>query len=199
MTTTGASRGLDLFRHGDIPIYTLTFVRDVPPAELLTRMGVDPETLALRGGGAADLADGLGDDLYDGDEPVVTTGVDGSWTWAWELGGLHGLDERVVGAVSAGTEAVVLHYNEKPMHWFKYAVGGDVVVDFHTLHAIDPIGHDPARLDDTMRPLGLVRGEVAPPHSALALLENAFGIGLTDPTSADDQRWSGRLRALPEE
>ncbi|NUK11066.1 hypothetical protein HRW18_24415 [Streptomyces lunaelactis] len=29
-------------------IYTLTFVRDLPPAELLTRMGVDPTTLALR-------------------------------------------------------------------------------------------------------------------------------------------------------
>ncbi|MEU9158188.1 hypothetical protein AB0D59_48605 [Streptomyces sp. NPDC048417] len=83
------------------------------------------------------------------------------------------------------------------MHWFKYAVGGDVVVDFHTLQAIEPIGQDPARLDDAMRPLGLVRGGVAPLHSALALLENAFGISLTDPTIVDDERWSGRLRALP--
>ncbi|MGW7236220.1 DUF6461 domain-containing protein [Streptomyces sp. NPDC054804] len=198
MTTTGASRGLDLFRYQDIPIYTLTFVRDVAPEELLTRMGVDPGTLALRGAGV-DLSDDLGDDLYDGDEPVVMTGVDGPWTWAWELGGLHGLDEGILGAVSAGTEAVVVHYNEKPMHWFKYAVGGDVLVDFHTLHAIDPIGYDPARLDDTMRPLGLVRGEMAPPHSVLALLENAFGIGLTDPATAGGERWSGRLRALPKE
>lgn len=198
MTTTGASRGLDLFRHQDFPIYTLTFARDVAPEELLTRMGAVPGTLALRAAGAA-LADDLGDDLYDGDEPVVLTGVDGAWTWAWELGGLHGLDERVLGAVSAGTEAVVVHYNEKPMHWFKYAVGGDVQVDFHTLHAIDPIGYDPARLDATMRPLGLVRGETAPPDSVLTLLENAFGIAVTDPATAGGERWSGRLRALPEE
>ncbi|MEV7319493.1 DUF6461 domain-containing protein [Streptomyces sp. NPDC093970] len=198
MTTTGASRGLDLFRDQDIPIYTLTFARDLAPEELLTRMGADPKTLAPRGTGAA-LADDLGDDLYDGDEPVVMTGVDGPWTWAWELGGLHGLDERVLGAVSAGTEAVVVHYNEKPMHWFKYAADGDVLVDFHTLHAIDPIGYDPARLDATMRPLGLVRGETAPPDSVLTLLENAFGISLTDPATVGGERWSGRLRALPQE
>ncbi|MBZ9643770.1 DUF6461 domain-containing protein [Streptomyces sp. PSKA30] len=129
-------RGLDLFREGDFPFYTLTFVRSLPPVELLTRMGVDPSTLALRD--AMDLSDDLGDDLFDDEEPVVTTGIDGSWTWAWEQGGMHGLDERILGAVSAGTEAVVLHYNEKPMHWFKYAVRSDVIVDFHTLQAIEP-------------------------------------------------------------
>jgi hypothetical protein len=189
-------RGLDMFREGDFPIYTLTFVRDVAPAELLTRMGVDPETLALRD--AIDLSDDLGDDLFDDDEPVVTTGSDGSWTWAWEQGGLHGLDERILSAVSLGTEAVVLHYNEKPMHWFKYAVGGKTIVDFHTLQAIDPTGQDPARLDDIMRPLGLVPGQVAPLYSVLALVENAFGIRLTQPDEVDDERWSGRLRPLPD-
>nr|WP_258308865.1 DUF6461 domain-containing protein [Streptomyces sp. NWU339] len=84
-----------------------------------------------------------------------------------------------------GTEAVVLHYNEKPMHWFKYAVGGEVIVDFHTLQAIEPTGQDPARLDDAMRPLGLIPGQVAPLHSVLALAENAFDIRLRQP---DDSR-----------
>lgn len=59
---------------------------------------------------------------------------------------------RVLSHVSVGTEAVVLHYNEKPMHWFKYAAGGETIVDFHTLRAIEPAGKDPARLDDVMRP-----------------------------------------------
>jgi hypothetical protein len=111
---------------------------------------------------------------------------------------MHGLDERILGVVSEGTEAVVLHYNEKAMHWFKYAVGGEIIVDFHTLQAIEPTGQDPARLDDIMRPLGLVRGQVAPLHSVLALLENAFGIRLTEPGEVDDERWSGRLCPLPE-
>jgi hypothetical protein len=196
MTSTETGRGLDLFREGDIPIYTLTFARDLTPAELLTRMRVDPETLALRD--AIDLSDDFGDDLFDDEEPVVISGIDGSWTWAWEQGGLHGLDERILSFVSVGTEAVVLHYNEKPMHWFKYAVGGEIIVDFHTLQAIEPTGQDPARLDDTMSPLGLVPGQIAPLHSVLALAENAFAIRLTQPGEVDDERWSGRLLPLPD-
>jgi hypothetical protein len=196
MTSTDADRGLDIFREGDFPFYTLTFVRDLPPEELLTRMRVDLTTLALRDG--MDLSDDFGDDLFDDDEPVVTTGIDGSWTWAWEQGGTHGLDERILSAVSAGTEAVALHYNEKPMHWFKYAVGGEIIVDFHTLQAIEPTGHEPTRLDEIMRPLGLVPGRAAPLHSVLGLVENAFGIHLTKPGEVDDERWSGRLRPLPD-
>ncbi|GGM95304.1 hypothetical protein GCM10011578_014650 [Streptomyces fuscichromogenes] len=80
MTGTGVGRGPDLFREGDFPICTLTFVRDLPPAELLKRMGVAPETLALRD--AADLVDDFGDDLFDDEEPAVTSGIDGSWAWA---------------------------------------------------------------------------------------------------------------------
>lgn len=195
MTSTETGRALDLFREGDFPIYTVTFVRDLPPAELLTRMGVDPETLALRD--AMDLSDDLGDDLFDDEEPVVTSGIDGSWTWAWEQGGVHGLDERILSRVSVGTETVVLHYNEKPMYWFKYAVDGEIIVDFHTLQAIEPTGQDPARLDDVMRPLGLVPGRVAPLHSVLALVENAFDIRLRQPDDVDDERLSGRLLPLP--
>ncbi len=194
MTSTGRGRGLDMFRDGDFPLYTLTFARNLSRAELLIRMGVDTETLGFRP--ATDLTDDLGDDLFDEDEPVVVAGADGPWAWAWEQGGVHGLDARTLSAVSAGTEAVVLHHNEKPMDWFKYAVGGGVVVGFHTLQAIEPTGQDPTRLDELMRPLGLVRGRVAPVHGVLALLETAFGIGLTAP--GDEARWSGRLRRLPE-
>ncbi|WSQ23999.1 hypothetical protein OG237_41625 [Streptomyces zaomyceticus] len=67
MTSTGRGRGLDVFREGDSPFRTLTFVRDLTPAELLTRMAVDPETLALRD--AADLPDDLGEDLLDDENP----------------------------------------------------------------------------------------------------------------------------------
>ncbi|MEV4877871.1 DUF6461 domain-containing protein [Streptomyces cyaneofuscatus] len=196
MTGAHADRGLEMFRAGDFPLYTLTFVRGTSPAELLSRMGVDPESLALRDG--MDLADDFGDDLYDDEEPVVATGVDGSWTWAWEQGGVHGLDERILSAVSRGTEAVALHYNEKPMYCFAYAVDGEVVVDFDTLQAIEPTGRDPRLLEEHMRPLGLVPGERAPLHGVLSLVENAFGIRLTEPAEVDDLRMSGRLSLLPE-
>lgn len=195
MMSTGAVRGLDYFR-ADIPIYTLTFAKGLLPTELLTRMGVDPETLALRD--AVGLEDAFGDTLLDEDEPVVTTGSNGAWTWAWEQGGSHGLDERVLSKVSQGTEAVALHYNEKPMYWFRYAVGGDIVVGFNTLQPIEPTGLDPQRLDAFMRPLGLVPGEPAPVHSVLALAEDAFGLRVT-PAGDDEERWSGSLLPLPAE
>ncbi|AOP50367.1 DUF6461 domain-containing protein [Streptomyces lydicus] len=195
MTPTDAGRGLDAFR-ADIPFYTLTFAKGLSPVELLTRMGVDPETLALRD--AAGLDDAFGDTLLDEDEPVVTTGTDGAWTWARELGGSHGLDEGVLSAVSHGTEAVALHHNEKPMHWFRYAVEGDIVVDFHTLQPIEPTGLDPWRLDAFMRPLGLVAGRSAPVHGVLALAEDAFGLRVT-PAEDDEERWSGSLLPLPAE
>ncbi|MFF9853063.1 DUF6461 domain-containing protein [Streptomyces litmocidini] len=192
MTATDAARGLDVLR-ADVPLYTLTFAKDLSPTELLDRMGVDPESLALRD--LVDLEDEFGDTLLDEDEPVVTTGSDGRWTWAWEQGGVHGLDEGVLSRVSRGTEAVVLHHNEKPMHWFKYAVGGGIVVGFHTLQPIEPTGLDPHRLETFMRPLGLVPGRSAPMHGVLALAEDAFGLRVT-PAGDDEQRWSGSLFPL---
>ncbi|MGC0334080.1 hypothetical protein RKD23_007070 [Streptomyces sp. SAI-170] len=195
MMSDDADRGLELFRAGDFPLYTLTFVRDLPPDELLRRMGVDEETLAPRD--ARELSEEFADDFYDADEPVVTTGSDGGWTWAWEQGGTHGLDDRVLRAVSAGTRAVVLHHNEKPMDRFRYAVDRESVVDFDTLGPVRPVGGDPTRLDPFMRPLGLVPGGVAPLYSVLALCENAFGIRLARPAESDEERWSGRLLPLP--
>ncbi|MER7697571.1 MULTISPECIES: DUF6461 domain-containing protein [unclassified Streptomyces] len=193
MPGTRTTRGLDALR-ADIPFYTLTFAKGLPPSELLTRMGVDPGTLALRD--LLGLEDDFGDTLLDEDEPVATAGTDGEWTWAWEQGGLHGLDEGVLSRVSRGTEAVALHYNEKPMHWFKYAVDGRVVVDFQTLQPIAPTGLGPHRLDAFMSPLGLLPGEPAPLRSVLALAEDAFGLRLT-PAGADEERWSGSLLPLP--
>ncbi|MFJ3306903.1 DUF6461 domain-containing protein [Streptomyces sp. NPDC086549] len=194
MMSSDRVRGLDFFR-GDVPIYTLTFAKQVSPEELLTRMGADPDSVVWRD--VKSLHDEYGDTLLDEDEPVVTTGIDGAWTWAWEQGGMHGLDERILCAVSEGTEAVVLHYNEKPMYWFKYAVDGDVLVDFHTLGPLELTGPTPQQLDEAMQPLGLVPGQPVPLHNVLSLAETAFGLRVT-PAEDDEERWSGNLLALPE-
>ncbi|MEV1066126.1 DUF6461 domain-containing protein [Streptomyces sp. NPDC050263] len=194
MMSAGRGRGLDFFR-ADVPIYTLTFAKRVSPQVLLTRMGADPDSVALRD--EMSLHDEYGDTLLDDDEPVVTTGVDGAWTWAWKQGGMHGLDERILCAVSMGTEAVVLHCNEKPMHWFTYAADGDILVGFHTLGPLEPTGLSPAQLDEAMRPLGLVPGQPVPLHNVLSLAENAFGLRVTPPGDGEE-RWSGSLLALIE-
>ncbi|MGW4813298.1 DUF6461 domain-containing protein [Kitasatospora cineracea] len=198
--TTGATgapapRGLQTFRDGDFPYYTLTFVLGPDPAELLLRMGADPDSLALRDG--IDLEEDFPDDLLDDEQPVVTTGTDNGWTWAWEQGGAHGLDERVLRAVSAGTEAVVLHHNEDANR-FKYAADGTVLADICDLLPFEPAGTEPSRLTRCLRPLGFLPGGPVPPYGLLSLAESAFGLGLTVPGVVDDLRTSGRLRPLPE-
>lgn len=63
---------------------------------------------------------------------------------------------------------------------------------------IEPTGQDPTRLDEYMRPLGLVPGEWPPLYGVLSLVENAFGIRLTHPGEVDNPRMSGWLSPLPE-
>ncbi|WP_371648636.1 MULTISPECIES: DUF6461 domain-containing protein [unclassified Streptomyces] len=110
MTGRFEGRGLDLLR-GDFPFYTVTFVRDLAPSELLMRMGADPSTVAVRD--MDELAADFGDYFSDEIEPVVSSGTTRCWSWAWEEGGVHGLHAPILRAVSIGTEAVVLHHNEK--------------------------------------------------------------------------------------
>lgn len=152
-------------------------------------MGVRPDTLVLYD--AAEPAAEFGED-----EPVATTGTDGPWTWAWEPGGCHGLGERILSPVPRGTEAIAPHYDDKPVHGFEYAVDGDVVVGFDTFQPIAPTGPAPLRLDEFMRPLGLVPGQAAPLHAVLALAENTFGLRVT-PTGEGESRWSGSLLPPP--
>ncbi|WP_189326270.1 DUF6461 domain-containing protein [Streptomyces flaveus] len=192
--STERGRGLDLLRYHDFPIYTLTFARELTPAELLTRMGVIPETVAMRD--LHDMSDDFGEDIFDDDEPVVSAATTGAWTWAWEEGGMHGLDERVQRSVSVGTEAVALHHNEKPMDVFAYTVDGDLVSYVNTLMPIALEGSDPERLGEQMRAAGLVPGESAELYGVLTLVENAFGIRLSGKQLIGEPRLSGQLRPL---
>lgn len=149
MTHDPAERGLDLFRHGDFPFYTLTFARNLTPAELLTRMG-----------------------------------------------GMHGVDERILRTVSAGTEAVALHHNDKPVDVFAYAADGEVITTINTLVPVAPEGSDPQRLARYLGPAGLVPGENADTYGVLTLAENAFGIRFTGAHLDEEPLLSGLLHAL---
>ncbi|GAA2547345.1 MULTISPECIES: DUF6461 domain-containing protein [Streptomyces] len=196
MTHDPAERGLDLFRQGDFPFYTLTFARNLTPAELLTRMGGIPGTIALRD--EHDMLDAFGDDLYDDGEPVVRAGTTGPWAWAREHGGMHGVDERILRTVSAGTEAVALHHNDKPVNVFAYAADGEVITTINTLVPVAPEGSDPQRLARYLGPAGLVPGENADTYGVLTLAENAFGIRFTGAHLDEEPLLSGLLQALPD-
>lgn len=189
MTDNHTGRGLDFLRHRDLPFYTLTFARDLTAAQLLARMGADPETVAVRD--RRQLSLDLGDLLSNENEPVVTTGSSGPWSWAWEQAGVHGLTTRILQAVSAGTEAVVLHHNPEA-YVFTHACDGVVSSTFNTLQR-DP----PATTDAHLRQhLPVLARSSDDPHSVLTLLEDAFGLQLTRDSATVQPNLSGRLRSI---
>ncbi|MFD3704370.1 DUF6461 domain-containing protein [Nocardia sp. NPDC058658] len=146
--------GLGWMYGRDLPLLSLTFARDVTAEELLERMGVDQGTVAVRE--QDDFHAEFGDLLYEYPAYVVTAGQYGRWAWAWENGSMKCVEDRdLVRRASAGTAALVLHYNEKPMVEFLYAENGELVTGLHTLRSMnlapqDRTGSDPHRFDVEM-------------------------------------------------
>lgn len=76
----------------DLPLVNLTFARQINAQELLERMGVDHNTVAVRG--PDDFRNELGGLLYADDGYVVSAGHYRSWAWAWEHGSWKGIQDR---------------------------------------------------------------------------------------------------------
>ncbi|MGW4242142.1 DUF6461 domain-containing protein [Nocardia sp. NPDC004722] len=157
-TTTG---GLEWMYGRDLPLLSLTFARQINAWELLERMGVDRNTVAVRG--PADFHYELGDFLFASDGYVVSAGHYRSWAWAWEHGSWKCVeDPALVLRASIGTAALVLNANEKPGVVFRYAEDGRLITGFNTITSLAPAdrtGTDPHRFDTEMRALGAQPGE----------------------------------------
>lgn len=153
-TTTG---GLGWMYGRDLPLLGLTFARQINARELLERMGVDRNTVAVRE--QDDFHHELGGLLYASDGYVVSAGHYGSWAWVWEHGSWKCVeDRRLVLRASVGTAALVLHAGEKPGVVFRYAEDGRLITGLDTmigLASADRAGSDPYRFDIQMRDLGV--------------------------------------------
>ncbi|MEU4091377.1 DUF6461 domain-containing protein [Streptomyces sp. NPDC026673] len=110
--------------------------------------------------GRDELAGTYGDLPYADDGYLVSAGRSGEWASAWEHGSRRCVeDERPVLDVSAGTRALVLHADEKPMVEFRYAEDGHLVTGINTLPGLHPdryTGRDPRRFTPAPRALGAV-------------------------------------------
>lgn len=201
--------GLGWLYERDMPLISLTFARDVTPAELLLRMGGDPETFAWRGWPEFDAEFG---DLPGVDHTnVVTAGVHGPWAWACEESSWQCIADRdLVCRVSVGTAALVLHANEKPMVEFRYAEDGRLVTGINTLGpwgTTDREGDDPCRFDAELRALGADpdTGDEGAQSRRILFYRLAETLGVGRPRPRDDSGpvFAGRLpppwsdRALP--
>ncbi len=145
--------GLGWMYGRDLPLLSLTFARQINARELLERMGVDRNTVAVRE--QDDFHHELRDLLYAPDGYVVSAGHYGSWAWVWEHGSWKGLeDPGLVLRASIGTAAVVLNANEKPGVVFRYAENGRLTTGLDTRTGFARTGGDPHRFDTELQGLG---------------------------------------------
>ncbi|MEU9418332.1 DUF6461 domain-containing protein [Streptomyces sp. NPDC048272] len=144
--------------------------------------------------------------LYEDDAYVVTAGRYGSWVWVWEHGSwLCVEDDDLLGELSAGTAALSLHVNEKPLVDFRYAENGQLVTGLHTLLGIEPqhrTGQDPHRFDSELRALGAQpdTGETGPlgMRGLFYRLTEGLGAGLDQADLHAETVLSARLRPHPD-
>ncbi|MCX4683448.1 DUF6461 domain-containing protein [Kitasatospora purpeofusca] len=196
--------GLGWMYGADLPLVSVTFARDLTARELLERMGAAPATLAERT--REEFREDFGDILHEDDAYVVTAGRYGSWAWAWEHGSWLCVDgDGLLGAVSAGTAALALHANEKPMVEFRYAENGRLVTGLNTLRGIGPehrTGLDPDRFDSELRALGArpETGETGPLglRGLFYRLAEGLGAGMERDDFLAGTVLSARLRLRPD-
>ncbi|MBB2912745.1 hypothetical protein FHS43_004028 [Streptosporangium becharense] len=143
-------------RLGDI--YGVSFIRDLSPREVLTRLGVNPDTIEEM---TFDELDEYVDECLavpGGEaEHVGAVKVDG-WTIlvepsGWRVAAEPGVLERV----SRGTEVVSVNRHDYASDRFIHAIDGDVITRFDPLVPHLRSGTDPDRWADQMRDVGLGR------------------------------------------
>jgi uncharacterized protein DUF6461 len=129
--------------------FCLTWVRSLPPAEVLRRVGAR-ESSNLTGIGEvyrAWTASG-GDELF-----VAATVVDG-WTLAVEPNGFLGVTDDIVVALSHDTRLVSHFRNVNAVSRFCWVEDGDVRLSFDPLFPAYREGSNPDGLVDVMRKVG---------------------------------------------
>ena len=148
--------GLGWMYGADLPLLSLTFARDISARELLERMGAEPGDIAIRS--QREFADEFGDVLFEDDCSVVSTGRYGEWALAREHSSWRCVEsEQLVRDVAAGTAALVVHANEKPMVEIRYAEEGHLVTGINTLFGLGPDGRTgavPGKFDPALQSLG---------------------------------------------
>lgn len=197
-TTTG---GLGWMYGRDLPLVNLTFARQINARELLERMGVDQDTVAVRG--MEDFHYELGGLLYERDGYVVTAGHYRSWAWVEEHGSWKSReDPGLMLRASIGTAALELHSTMKPGVVFQYAENGRLITGLDTTDLVKRTGHESHHFDTEIQALGArleedEYGREYGPLGSLGLfyrLAENLGVGVPEEDARIDRPvLSGRL------
>ena len=133
-------------------------IKGLAPAEYLARLGADPQG----------NVEGF-DDYTDRDFEFLDTwndrsmvgaasvdGLDGEWTLAFELNGIVGIDERLMGAASAGTEIISHYCNINALKYFSWWKDGELRTRFEW--PTDRSGTTPDALANAIAQVGMHEG-----------------------------------------
>lgn len=147
----------------------LMFTRGVSAGRMMSALGMDPGLAMMLPAERAEEACPLPvhDEKLKPLHPWVRVGKVGEWAFAIdETLGICFWDQDVERRLSAGTEAVVVHWTAKPTYNVRYLVDGGVVTSFDPGMAWDRAGSEPDKFLREMREAGL-RTERPEPHPAL--------------------------------
>ncbi|GAA2143692.1 DUF6461 domain-containing protein [Actinomadura napierensis] len=129
-------------------IFSLTFLKEVPETEALSRLGTLPDTLRPR-----TFQETFDDHhCFEAGYPNHTFVLNlGSWTALLEPDGWDGSLPQTLTALSRGTEAVSVNRHDYACDGFRYAVDGTLVIAFDPMWPQRRAGSDPDRLLKQMR------------------------------------------------
>lgn len=160
--------------------YCVTFARGLSVAELVHRIGSDPERILPSV--SADEALRLARD----EGPVARLGTSNGWAFAMESASAEGTDRRTLQRVSRGTDAVMLLDSGTPPYWFVHARDGEIASDFEPGVEAEQIGGtDPSFLVPAMREAGMLLPDGTadpddwePEQRILTVAERVFSLDL---------------------
>ncbi|MEU6722707.1 DUF6461 domain-containing protein [Nonomuraea wenchangensis] len=135
-------------------IYCVSFVRDLPPEEVLCRFGVDEETLEEVA--FHELDDRSVESMRADAAGYIGAARVGDWTVVIEPGGwLMAVADETYARVSRETEVVSVCCHEYADDTFAYIVDGTLVVSFDPMYPEERSGSDPDRFVRKMHEVGL--------------------------------------------
>ncbi|MFJ4503275.1 DUF6461 domain-containing protein [Streptomyces sp. NPDC088864] len=163
--------------------YCFTLVRDLSPAELVSRLDGRPEE-PLKGIAAVVDAAFAQHDLAEGDRQLVAMTTVGTWTLMIEPNGYLGVTEEQALPASAGTSWISHFTNINAVGTFLWAEDQTLRLCFDPMFPEDRWGTAPDELLDVMRRIGFHFDDDDPETdlsspAAFALAEHLTGIALT--------------------
>jgi hypothetical protein len=162
--------------------YGLALIQGLTPADFLTRLNANVQgdypgldAYIDRDREFQEMEQSWGDNLMVG--VTAVQGPDGPWSLAFEVDGSGGIDERLMGPASVGTQIVSHHHSISVSNYFSWWQDGGLRTAFGW--PANRTGTTPDALLDAMRRIGISEDSEHRTAEYFALAEDLTGIRVT--------------------